>query len=389
MLNSLSAESAVLPVSTYLFMVIPAVMKGAITHLLNTRNAVGCTNTRLTPGVKTMPTQSNDVRISVLVMGFKRREFIRQALESVIAQSLPKEHYETICVLGFRDEALSAFMQINFIRELYCDGSLGNRLALGLRECRGEIVCFLDDDDMFEMHKLQRVAETFNNFPNIIYYHNNVSLIDGSSNPILQYISPYSFQINKSFLWVPLKGWSGVLNHRGDFNMSSICIRRSRAIELLSLLDAVEASPDSIIFFMLMEMNGTFYFDKEALTLYRIHESETNMLKPSTQDDGRGRQTAVKFYRSRLKAYQQLRTPAVRRIFLGYVLDSKFGAYIAGEDSLKPTFLEALIFFGISLARPSPFYFRLLTGAIVYRFRPGFVRKLQNKRTSKRYEKLQ
>lgn len=335
-----------------------------------------------------MPTQSNDVRISVLVMGFKRREFIRQALESVIAQSLPKEHYEIICVLGFRDPDLSAFMQTNSIRELYCDGSLGNRLALGLRECRGDIVCFLDDDDMFEMHKLQRVVEIFNNFPNIIYYHNNVSLIDGSSNPILQHISPYNFQINKSLLWFPLKGWRGVLSHRGDFNTSSICIRRSRAIELLSLLNAVEASPDSIIFFMLMEMTGTFYFDKDALTIYRIHESETNMLKPSPQDYGRGRQTAVRFYRSRLRAYLQLRNRAVRRIFLGYVLDSKFGAYIAGEDSLKPTFQEALIFFGMSLFRPSPFYFRLFVGAIIYRFRPDFIRKLQTKRTLKRYEKL-
>lgn len=335
-----------------------------------------------------MLTQSNDVRISVLVMAFKRREFIRQALESVIAQSFPKEQYEILCVLGFRDAALSAFMQTNSIRELYCDGSLGNELTLGLRECRGEIVCFLDDDDLFEMHKLQRVIEVFDRFPDVIYYHNNVSLIDSFSNPILQRISPYNLQIDKSFLWTPLQGWRRIIRHRGDFNMSSICVRRSKAIALLSLLDAVETSPDSIIFFMLMEMNGTFYFDKDALTLYRIHESETNMLKSSPQDYGRGRRTAVRFYWSRLKAYLQLRNRAVRRIFLGYVLDSKFGAYIAGENSLKPTFWETLIFFGMSLVRPSPFYFRLLTGAIVYRFRPDFVRKLQNKRTLKRYEKL-
>ncbi len=334
-----------------------------------------------------MVTQTNDVSISVLVMGFKRKEFVRQALESVVAQSLPRERYEIVCVLGFQDSDLSAFMQANSIKELFCEGTLGNRLAMGLKECRGEIVCFLDDDDLFEMHKLQSVIEVFNSSPDVVYYHNDVSLIDVSSNAILQRISPFDIQNVKSFLWTPLHGWRRIIRRRGDFNMSSICVRRSKAIEFLNLLDVVEASPDSIIFFLLLETGGSFYFDKDALTLYRIYESETNTLKPSLSYD-RARQTAARFYRSRFKAYQQLRYPAAKRIFLGYVLDSKFGAYIAGDDSLKPTFRDRLNLFVMSLTRPSPFYFRLLLGVIVYRFKPDFVRKLQAKRTSKRYEML-
>ena len=229
-----------------------------------------------------------------------------------------------------------------------------------------------------------KVIEAFNSFPDMIYYHNNVNMIDGFSYPVRHRISPYDVQNDKSFHWTPLRKWRQILRHRGDFNMSSICIRRSRVIELFNLLDAIEASEDSIIFFLLLEMSGSFYFDNGTLTLYRIHESDTNTLKPSTASD-KGRQTAVRFYRSRFKTYQQLRHPVVKRIFLGYVLDSKFGAYIAGEDTLKPTFREMLILFSMSLVRPSPFYLRLLVAAIIYRFSPSFVRKLQAKRTSKRY----
>ena len=324
--------------------------------------------------------------LSVLVMAYKRKEFIMEAIESTLNQTIPRSDYEIVCVVGFHDDNLSAFFQRNSIKEIFCDGKMGQTIVSGIAASSSDIIVFIEDDDKFRSDKLERVLQAFKKY-NCVYYHNNTELIDKNSELISKSISPYDMQIASSFLWNPNRGFRTVLRRRGDFNMSSIAVRKSCLNPDLNILNEIETSPDSIIFFLLMQTNMPFYFDAERTTFYRIHSSETNSIGNITPQ--KILDTSLRFYRSRLIAYETLRSPSVRKIFIGYVLESKMGAYIDGQLDLKPRLTEELKFFLIALTRPSKFYMILLVATILARVFPNYVRRMKEMRRLERYKRIQ
>ena len=317
-------------------------------------------------------------------MAYKRKEFIMEALRSVLDQTIPRSDYEIVCVVGFHDDQISAFLDRNNIKEMFCDGRMGQTISSGIAACSNDIVVFLEDDDKFRSDKLERVMQAFGTY-NCIYYHNNSELIDEKSKPIPKSISPYDVMITKSFLWKPISGFRNVLRQRGDFNVSSIALRKY-SIDL-NILNKIEASPDSIIFFLLMQVSLPFYFDAEKTTFYRIHNSETHSI--GSQDPQKILDTSLRFYRSRLAAYDAMHSAPVKKIFLGYVLESKMGAYIDGELDLKPRLTEKFRFFLIAMTRPSKFYMVLLFATILVGMFPNYVRKMEERRRSQRYKQIQ
>ena len=119
-------------------------------------------------------------RLSVLVMAYKRKEFTMEALQSALDQTIPRSDYEIACVVGFLDDQISAFLDRNNIKEIFCDGRMGQTITTGIAACSSDIVVFLEDDDKFRRDKLERVMHAFKMY-NCIYYHNNTELIDERS----------------------------------------------------------------------------------------------------------------------------------------------------------------------------------------------------------------
>ena len=322
--------------------------------------------------------------LSVLVIGYKRQEFIMDAIKSVLYQSIQRNDYEIICVIGFHDEELSSFLQSNNIKEIFCDGKMGQTIVSGIEACSTDIVVFIEDDDQFRNDKLEKVLEAFQDY-NCIYYHNNNQLIDEKSRLILDDISPYNKQITRPFVWHPNSRINYILKHRGDFNMSSIAVSKEILHPYLNALSKIETSPDSIIFFLLMQNKMPFCFDIEKTTFYRIHNSETNNIEHTTPQ--KILYTSLRFYKSRVIAYETMRSAFVRKVFLGYLLESKFGAYIDGQLDLKPRLTEEIKFFSIALARKSKFYMMLLFATYLTNMFPIYVRKIKESRRSKRYKR--
>jgi len=325
----------------------------------------------------------NGIKLTVLVMAYKRKDYLKEALLSVLNQTIPRSEYEIICIKGFQDEDLSAFMRQNNIMELFCDGTLGERLVAGLKNSSYDIILFLDDDDIFREDKLMSVRNAFVQ-SGCVYFHNNVHLIDRDSRSISNPIDPFSKQIDDTILWSPLRGFKSIIRHRGDFNMSSIAVLKGEICKYDKILPEIKASPDTITFFLLLQINRSFFFSKEKLTMYRIHESETNMSK----DKERMLDVSLRYYNSRLICYRGLTNLKVKKLFLGYLLESKFGAYIAGAEDLKPSFKELLKLFYIGVAQPSAFYLRLCVAVLIYSKFPGYVDRIRKERTNRKYREI-
>ena len=96
--------------------------------------------------------------ISVIITAYNRKEFILDAVNSVINQSLERSKYEIIVVKNYLDDTIDKFLHENNIIDLYTDRKpLGAKIANGIEKSKGEVICFLEDDDLFLPEKLYEI----------------------------------------------------------------------------------------------------------------------------------------------------------------------------------------------------------------------------------------
>lgn len=135
------------------------------------------------------------MKISVFITSFNQREYLRQALDSVLAQTLPA--FEIIVV----DDASSDDSQdlINDYRQRYPEvivpvfhrrnlGVTGTRID-ALNAVRGDYVTYLDGDDRFLPEKLELEAGTMQANPGVgLVYSNNRYVSEDGSAVLYQWI---------------------------------------------------------------------------------------------------------------------------------------------------------------------------------------------------------
>ena len=122
--------------------------------------------------------------ISVIVTAYNRKEFLLEALKSTVNQTLDRKHYEIILIKNFRDDSIDKYTEENNIKNIIMDGTVGEFLNAAIIKSQGNIISFLDDDDLFAKYKLEYVYNLFNNSDNLVYYHNNFIPINKNGNEI-------------------------------------------------------------------------------------------------------------------------------------------------------------------------------------------------------------
>ena len=183
--------------------------------------------------------------ISVIITAYNRMEYVLDALKSTTEQSLSRQLYEVIVVKNFQDTNIDAFAEANNVINIYSENkTLSGKIIEAINIARGNILCFLDDDDMFYRKKLEYVFKKFNESNNLCYLHNNFTAIDREGKPLVYY------------------------NKNPDFNMSSISIRR----EIINgeAFGNVTKSIDTLIYLYAKESGMELKIDSRELTYYRV-----------------------------------------------------------------------------------------------------------------------
>ena len=123
--------------------------------------------------------------ISVIMANYNGEKYIKEAIQSVIKQKNIK--YEFIIVDdGSTDNSR---VIINNFSEQYADlikpifqphnCGQGASFNLGIEISKGEIICFLDSDDLWLPNKLENVYNVFDNKGNIAFHQHNLQIMYG------------------------------------------------------------------------------------------------------------------------------------------------------------------------------------------------------------------
>lgn len=245
----------------------------------------------------------NEIYISVIITAYNRREFLLDAITSVVNQTLGREKYEIILIKNFKDEDIDRIVNENGIGSVNLEGTIGEYLKAGLEQAKGEVISFMEDDDIFCKDKLEVVYDLFKSNEKLVYFHNISQFINENKNPISRF-------------------------GRGlDFNLSSISIRKN-ILNPGHLNKNLFSLQDSFMLYSAYENGGLVVSGDRVLSYYRLHNSASNIL-----EDG---DTRAKFklklsqnFISQLEVlYKKFKSSKARKHILNYMTSLKINVNI-------------------------------------------------------------
>lgn len=322
--------------------------------------------------------------ISVIITAFKKRPFLASALDSVLSQNMNVSEYEILLVTSWETDSLCDEV-LNRVRIITVKNEKVpiSLIHIGIKESRGEILCFLDDDDIFDVNKLEIIKEIFLGYPSVGFVHNAFRLVDENGKEINRSVTKYRYSRAKRDYLIRNKDVENKLNkiasNQGITNVSSMSIRRSSVFSSDSELSELPGNSDGMIFYMGVKSGSDLFLCSKTLSSYRIHKQ--NNSKPQTYQ-------ALIYYLYRLKTSAEM-----IRLFLKdsdhYRLGDNESTYYTIKEKIaigknKPSIREFVslfkmfVDFGLSayLSILLLYLIYLLTGKSYYKFYYNRIAKL-------------
>jgi len=286
--------------------------------------------------------------ISVIVTAYNRRRYLPFALRSLEAQTLPRDKFEVIVVKNFEDKESDSIISRNGWKDVYNDDLYHGRMVLaGLEESKGEVITFLDDDDMYVNSRLEEVYKAFTSYDRLVYFHNSQTIIDENGNvlerpPISRNIvggSTVIVDVDKLRTFAK-KSTSIVditadiilkIRVRADVNNSSAAVKRGALEASAYLLKELPAKIDNFVFASSLRAGGLMYFTDEKLTLYRVHGENWSYYAEIARS--RSKETRLK------RARTVIQTIKAYRLLGSRLLDGNNNTYLCLERLNKGALL--------------------------------------------------
>lgn len=259
--------------------------------------------------------------MSVIVIVFNRREFILEAVNSVLCQDIPKGSVEIIVSKNYSDENIDLFLNekgvINIVD--FVNG-IGPRLANCIRISKGSVISFLEDDDTWESNKLTVALREFEKDQNLGYYHNSYTSMNDLSVTTKEWIHHKNIRNRKKISLTPdlTCELSYIMRYSPNFNLSSITISKNLALEILTDLTSLSYAVDVFLFFKSLSKGYTNMLDSSKLTKYRIHQSSMNKAGTFLEFKTHSLSVYEDHYRSISSIFDSITNHEIREFILSY-----------------------------------------------------------------------
>lgn len=223
------------------------------------------------------------MKISVIITCYNLSHYISETVHSVLMQE-PGPYSREIIVVDDASTDGSAQMvagipSCTLVRHERNRGVLLSTLD-GIAAANGEVLCFLDGDDLWASGKLKAVAERFGREPDLIYLSHDYSYIDSCGNRLeVDDHSQEVLRAVRSREEADHRMREGILEYRGTVWLGSAhCVRRS-AVDWNAFSAWAKGLPEAemtyqdwpIAFWVAGSNRGLLGYSPEKLMQYRIH----------------------------------------------------------------------------------------------------------------------
>jgi len=143
------------------------------------------------------------MRLSIVTTCYNSASTIRDTIESIVSQQGDFELEYIITDAGSKDATRAIIAEFgDKVRLIDATGTNQSQgINRGLREATGEIVAFLNADDVYEPGALQRVAKAFAENPNRQWLVGQCKIIDGQGREMHSVISRYKNLLLRNYCY--------------------------------------------------------------------------------------------------------------------------------------------------------------------------------------------
>lgn len=223
------------------------------------------------------------MKISVIVTCYNLSSYISEAVHSVLQQE-PSVYSSEVIVVDDAStdgsaETVAGIPGCTLVRHRHNRGVLLSTLD-GIAAASGDVLCFLDGDDIWEPKKLKTIAARFEREHDLIYLSHDYSYIGSSGEPLE--VSDHSQKVLKSVRSreeADRRMREGILGYRGTVWLGSAhCLRRN-AVDWKAFSAWANGLPEPemtyqdwpIAFWVASNGVGLLGYVPEKLLRYRIH----------------------------------------------------------------------------------------------------------------------
>lgn len=136
------------------------------------------------PAARATPAAARPPFFSVTITAYNRRTYLARAIDSVLRQTIDRSEYEIIVVKNFEDpEADRRIREHGLVGIRRDEQPLGIHLKAALDVARGEVMAFLNDDDLWVPSKLAEARARFTQRPRLGLYATSYVTIDENDRP--------------------------------------------------------------------------------------------------------------------------------------------------------------------------------------------------------------
>ncbi|PPS43413.1 glycosyltransferase family 2 protein [Chroococcidiopsis sp. TS-821] len=207
-------------------------------------------------------------KVTVIIPAYKVEKYIGSAVASVIAQTYP--NWELLIVDDGSPDASVAICQqfddprIKIIRQ--ANRGVSAARNTGIRHAQGEVIAFLDGDDLWLPQKLEKHLVHLESSPSVGVSFSRSAFIDESSNLLGTFMMPKLKNITPSYLLLDSVAGNG-----------SAAVMRREVIEDSAMqgcyFDEQLHHAEDLEYWLRIAIQTSWQIEgiPEALTLYRVH----------------------------------------------------------------------------------------------------------------------
>lgn len=226
--------------------------------------------------------------VSILINNYNYGQFLADAIDSALNQTYP--HIEVLVVDdGSSDNSREIIEQYTAKIHpiLKPNGGQASAFNAGFKASKGDLICFLDSDDIFILDKIEKIVDVFTQYPDIGWCFHPLKLFSNDTGS----------EIKDPSLPTKAERKSGIYDVRANIIQgylkdlipclpatSGICFRRSLLSQILPMPEAEGVSiSDSYIKYIALALSPGFCL-LEQIGLQRIHQHNIHTLKSPKAD---------------------------------------------------------------------------------------------------------
>lgn len=223
--------------------------------------------------------------ISVIITAYDRIEYLKDAINSVVKQTLNPSFFEVFVIKTFENTDIDKYTESLGFTNLVFDPSInyGERLIQTIKRCNGDIIVFLEDDDLFAPEKLENIKRVFDNHPQLDYYHNegtyrNKSLEFDERAKVIESILNLDTIGQYGLIDTSKFSFNDILNSRIWANVSCMALTKRTSIDFAYIFGVVNQPIDVLLFSAAISKNNHIYIEREKNTIIRLHDTNDSFL---------------------------------------------------------------------------------------------------------------